>query len=304
MADRSVRRKRAQYLFGTICAAEVAGEDLSVVEAALDAGFAELHCVSRLLNPYDPDSTVSRLNALAGQGPCRVDQALCDVVTLMLTVSAQTAGRYDPTVWPLLSLWRACEREQRWPTTTEMQAAVAVVGFTRVHVDSARRTIALEIPGMGLDFSSAVKGYALDRALAAARRYPVAAVTLNAGGQVLVWRTDSASVEIGIAHPEDRSDLMETIHMKNQSVATSNQNEPHLMVAGQPVGHLLDPQTGLPMQAGCASVTVVAPSGLLADMLSTAAFVTGPDAGRELLAQWEGATGYWYAAEPTLAGVT
>ena len=50
------------------------------------------------------------------------------------------------------------------------------------------------------------------------------------------------------------------------------------MVAGEPIGHLLDPRTGRPADLW-GSVTVVARDPVLADVLSTALYVMGPVAG-------------------------
>ena len=52
-------------------------------------------------------------------------------------------------------------------------------------------------------------------------------------------------------------------------------------MAGRRIGHLLDPHTGEPAP-DFGSVTVVAPTGLVADVLSTAFFVLGPEKGLAL----------------------
>ena len=49
-----------------------------------------------------------------------------------------------------------------------------------------------------------------------------------------------------------------------------------LTVRGRRVGHLLNPRTGRPAP-DFGSATAIAPSGLVADILSTAFFVLGPE---------------------------
>ena len=54
-------------------------------------------------------------------------------------------------------------------------------------------------------------------------------------------------------------------------------------VNGRRYGHILDIRTGQPVDNGCRAVSVLAPSCTLAGMLSTAAFVLGPEQGMRLL---------------------
>ena len=72
-----------------------------------------------------------------------------------------------------------------------------------------------------------------------------------------------------------------SIEVRDASVSTSGDSERSRTVGGERIGHLLDPRYGRPAR-DFGSATVVAPSGLAADVLSTAFFVLGPEAGLEL----------------------
>jgi thiamine biosynthesis lipoprotein len=52
--------------------------------------------------------------------------------------------------------------------------------------------------------------------------------------------------------------------------------------------HLLDPATGEPAWTGLVGVTAIAPTALEAETLAKAALLSGPDHGRELLAEHGG----------------
>jgi thiamine biosynthesis lipoprotein len=56
--------------------------------------------------------------------------------------------------------------------------------------------------------------------------------------------------------------------------------------------HIIDPRTGRSPEA-TSSVTVLAPTAMLADALSTALLVLGPGKGREALSGFQGAEGLW-----------
>jgi thiamine biosynthesis lipoprotein len=255
-----------QYLFGTLCAIEVEGPATAVLSEAVEAAFAELGRIQRLLSPYDPSSELSRVNASAGAGPHHVSQELCEVLCAALAVSERTSGRYDVTMWPILTLWRSCEDAQRWPTADELRAAVSCVDYRAVEVDREARTVTLRDSKTQLDLSSAAKGFALDRALDVVRRGPVTAALLNAGGQLM-----SSS---------------------NAAVATSGQDEPHLIIEGRTVGHVFDTRSGWPIDTAGERVSVVAPTGLEADLLSTALLIIGADEDPSLLQHYGSAICY------------
>ena len=82
---------------------------------------------------------------------------------------------------------------------------------------------------------------------------------------------------MGIRHPRGDG-LLDTLHVSDVAVCTSGDYE-RQTDAGH---HLLDPRTGAPANA-VASVTVLAPSAMVADTLATAAFVLGPTDGIALL---------------------
>jgi thiamine biosynthesis lipoprotein len=106
---------------------------------------------------------------------------------------------------------------------------------------------------------------------------------VDLGGQVLALgaRTGGEPWTITIAHPTDRQRPVVTLAVADVSVSTSGDSERRRVVHGRSIGHLLDPHTGEPAP-DFGSATVVAPSALTADVLSTAFFVLGPEKGLAL----------------------
>jgi FAD:protein FMN transferase len=135
------------------------------------------------------------------------------------------------------------------------------------------------MPG-GYDPTGLVKGWAVDRALAAIRQAGLPAALVNGGGDLAAYGGPAAGEpwRAGIRHPWRRDALAAVLEVRG-AVATSADYERG--------AHLVDPRTGRP---GCraASATVTGPSLAMADALATALAV-GAD---EALAAVGGLPGY------------
>jgi thiamine biosynthesis lipoprotein len=113
----------------------------------------------------------------------------------------------------------------------------------------------------------------------------VVGAVLDLGGQVLAVGSDANERpwRVPVADPRDRQKTVAELGLTSLSASTSGNSERSRTVEGRRIGHILDPRTGEPA-ADFGSATVVAPSALVADILSTAFFVLGPEKGLALSA--------------------
>ena len=82
-----------------------------------------------------------------------------------------------------------------------------------------------------------------------------------------------------------------------EGVATSGNYERFVEMGGVRYAHIMDPRTMKPV-TGMASVTVVAPTAMLADGLSTTLFVLGVEEGAEFLKGYPGCEAVWIPDTP------
>lgn len=124
----------------------------------------------------------------------------------------------------------------------------------------------IDLPG-GLDPSGLVKGWTVERAAALlAERLPDHDVCLNVGGDVAVHSASGEPFTVGIEDPHDRARLLTGVPIAAGGLATSG-------IAARGL-HIVDPHTGRPVEA-LASLSVVGPSLLWADVYATAGFARG-----------------------------
>lgn len=229
---------------------------------ASEAALAEASRLERACSTWDSASEWSRLNAAQGR-PVALAPEWIHLLTTLKAWTQRTEGAFDPALWALIQAW-GTRHGGTTPTPQDLAKAREASGSGLLHLDPVAGTAWLGHPLAGVEEGGFLKGYALDRMKAAA---PCAAGLLDFGGQLLAW---GRPVEASVADPENRHQPRLTLTLHNASLSTSGTSE-----RGR---HILDPRSGLPCETW-GSVAVVAPSGLEADILSTALYVMGPEAG-------------------------
>ena len=74
-------------------------------DAAIEEAFAEMERVNSLLNTYDPNSEVSRINRQAGGALVQISPETAEALRSAVFFCGITAGALDITIGPLLKLW-------------------------------------------------------------------------------------------------------------------------------------------------------------------------------------------------------
>ncbi len=250
--------------------------DPGQAERALDAAFAELERVEAVMSLYRPGSQLCRLNrdgVLAGPDPY-----LFQVLASARAFALGTQGAFDVTVQPLWETYAAARREGRLPSPAEVQAARSRVDWSRLQVSADRISLA---PGMAVTLNGIAQGFAADRAIAALRAHGVEDALVDTGEEGAFGRPR----KVGIQHPRVEDAWVDTVRLEGRCLATSGDYETTFS-PDRSLNHILDPRSGgSPLHFS--SVSVLAPSGMVADALSTALFVLGPDQASDLLALWD-----------------
>ena len=234
------------------------------------AWFAEVEaCCSR----FDPASELSRLCDQPGTA-VRVSPLLFRAIEFALAVAERSGGAFDPTVGDAMARAGFTENYQTGATTGARSAALP--SFRDVALDPATSEVTLG-RSLTLDLGAVAKGLAID--LAAQELRGLEGFAINAGGDIYAEgrNHDGTPWAIGIRHPRELDALAETFAVSGAAVCTSGDYE-RTSTSEAAHHHILDPSSGR-AASGAASVTVIAPSAMLADALATAAFVLGPERG-------------------------
>ena len=240
--------------------------------------------IDRIASDYILDSELNRLCAKAGGEPVVVSEELYYLLKTSCEMAQRSNGAFDPTVGPLVRLWRAARKADppRLPTAEQIAAAKELVGWQKIKLDPANHTIQLTVPGMKLDLGGIAKGYAAHQAV----------LTLTKQGFPMCFCEFGGDVYVGDAPPGHSGWMLEVtnelpghksrkILVHDTGVSTSGDTEQFVIIDGKRYSHIVDPRTGLGLTES-KMVTVIDPEGIISDGLSTALSVLSPEEGRAL----------------------
>ncbi|MBD3348863.1 MAG: FAD:protein FMN transferase [Candidatus Eisenbacteria bacterium] len=289
--------EESRVAMGTLVTITVYGANDGAASAAVGSAWREIERVDSLLTRYSRTSEVALLNEA---GRAVVDSATATTVARALEIALATEGAFDPTVAPLMDLWKFGE-EMALPDHAEIVAALGSVGYARVSADAEGGLV--DLGGAQLDLDGIAKGRAVDRAVAALRRGGVESALVDAGGDIGLlgegprhgrWR-------IGIKDPR-KEGLLGALKLRAGSVATSGDYQRCGFVDGVRYHHILNPGTGYPAR-GVLSATVVSDECMVADALATAVFVMGPTRGMSFIESVESVEGVIVSGEEDVENV-
>ena len=241
------------------------------------------------LSVFVADGALSRLNRGEAVGVAP-DSPLAAVLRFALETAGDSGGAFDPTVNPLMRAWGFRGGTPAVPSEVVLSNALASVGWRRISMSDDRDGVMVSAGGAELDFGAIAKGYAVDLAYGRLVAEGFSDFLLNLGGNIRVCGSPEPGREewnIAVRDPSGRnppSPLPRPLR-SGEAVATSGSYERFVEIDGRRYSHIIDPRTGMPVDNGLGSVSVIAPSAMIADAYSTTLFVLGREAGARFIAR-------------------
>lgn len=250
---------------GAAATIELFGVARDRAESAIAAALEELARLEAVFSLFDPESALSRLNR--ERVLRRPPLELLEVLALARRLAVLGEGAFDPTIQPLwLAVARGASRAER-------RAAHRLVDWRAL--EASPEAVVLHRRGMAVTLDGIAQGYLTDRVAEVLRGQGITRVLVDLG-----------ELRVAGGHPSGRPWRigrrgLPPVEIVGGAVASSV-----AILDGVP--RILDPRTGEPPPLR-GLVTVVAPEAVVADGLSTALCVLGPERGKALLAAFPGA---------------
>jgi thiamine biosynthesis lipoprotein len=278
------RVSRAREIMGTFATLTAIAPDETTAAAAVEAGYARLEDVNRLMSDYIAESEIGQLNQQPAGEPLSLSPETLRCLQRAIEVSHLSGGAFDVTCRPLVALWRASGREGRLPSEQDLADTRSHVGVDKITLNAEAGTAARTADGVQVDLGGIAKGYALDLAAEAMRNTGANSALVDVGGDVLAIGANAAGRpwRVGIKHPF-REGIYAVLELSDRAVATSGVQQRFYEIDGKRYSHIIDPRTGWPAEQA-PSVTVIAADGLTADAWATVFSVLTIEEGQQLIA--------------------
>lgn len=295
-----------QIVMDTLINIKVYGPDEALLKKAVAEAFGEIERIAelsdRFAQPGTPAFTASdvcRINQAAGKQPVKVSDDVFKMIELSVEYNRLSGGAFDITVAPLLDLWGwGKDVPHRVPGDAEITQTLALVDSRKILLDKTAQTVYLAEPRMSLDLGAVAKGYATQKAAEILKKSGVNKALINAGGNIVTIgrKDDKNNWQIGIEDPRDTQNIVGVLSLADEVAVTSGDYQRGFVADGVYYHHILSPQTGRPAGETW-SVTVVGKDSALADVLSTALFVLGPQRGLALVENLAGVDAFFVGAD-------
>lgn len=268
--------KREFFAMDTFVSAKVKGFAAKDAAGGISTLVRELD--SKQLSRYTSGSEISRINS---EEETVLSDEMRDYITELLEVGKMSGGKFDIALGAVSDLW-SFNDSPRVPSTDKLTEALSRSGSDKLSLSGNTLTRA---DGCIVDLGSAGKGIALDKVKSYLSDKKISSAVVSVGGSVLLYGKGSFNVGVRDPWGEAGRSVM-TVRLGAGCVSTSGSYERCFEQGGKRYHHILDPDTGLPVENGLVSVTVISDSGLLSDALSTACFVLGAEGGAKLAAKY------------------
>ncbi len=271
-------------------------------EDALGKGEAEIRRLDDLLSTGNPASDTASVNA-AGGGTLSEDSAY--LTEMSLDLFERTDGAFDISVYPLMELWgfttqfgngpdtaektdKMEEQVREAPSEEEIARVRELVDASKITFDSVSKEITLP-EGMQIDFGGIAKGYTSQRIADIFRENGVTSALIDLGGniQTVGGKPDGSEWKVAL-NDRNKGTCLGVVRVRDMAVISSGGYERNFKTPdGTAYHHIIDPKTGHPADNGFSadgSVSIVCADGTMADALSTALYVMGP---QKAIAYWK-----------------
>ncbi len=239
--------------------------------------------VSNIITKIEETYSISKPNSIPNVLK-KTNQIHIDVETFYILEKANyfykiSEKKFDITIGKLVKTWGFYNEEYNLPTIEEIKKAKKTIGFKNLSYNKNELILKKHV---WLDFGGIVKGYAVEKIVEYLKSRGIKAGIVNLGGNLKVFgkKPDGKPWVIGIKHPRQPNELYKLVELlPDEAIATSGDYERFFITNDTRYHHILDPESGYPLNNEVMAVSVISTNAMDCDAYSTTMFLIGEKKG-------------------------
>ena len=255
------------FHFDTVCQITIYSMDhmtQAAADDALEQAFALCGTYEDMLSKTLEGTDIYKINHAGGK-PVECDPETVEIIRMGLRYAELSDGKFDVTIGKAVDLWDFhADAVPAVPDPAVLSEAVSHVDYKAVRIDGNQVTLA----------------------------DPEAEIDLNV--DCLGSKPDGKKEKdfvVGIEAPySDKSEIVGSTPASDRTVVTSGVYERFFTFQGREYHHILDPETGYPVDSDVLGVSIAAARGKSADCdaLATICLILGSEKGMALIESMDG----------------
>lgn len=250
----------------------VIDSSLSIAGKIVEETFSEVNCI---YNDWNPQSELSILNELKAGVIHPISKKLYNLLKKTDEIYQLTQGLFDPTIAPLLQLWKRHLKINEAPSRQELEALKPAIGWKNIHFDENSFWKDHELTK--IDLGGIAKGYAVDLIYQSFMHAGISNFYIEWGGEIKTHGKHPSGRfwNVGIRQ-FDSDQAMAYVSLNDEALATSGDYFQNWNVSIQTdekcyfhIMHPLKDEPQIISPQSIASATVLAKECTLADALAT-----------------------------------
>lgn len=252
-------------------------------EELLEDCMAYCETLAAKLDNYADDSEISALNAHPEEMVSLSDTTL-DLLQIGQSYEERSGGKFSIRLGALCTLWDFHEESAYLPKQEEIEETLQASNASSLEI--GKDGACLHGAGAAVDLGGIAKGYLADCLKTYMQEKGVTSAIINLGGNVLTIgkKPDGSKFVVGIQKPFAKDgEIALGVHTEDSSVVTSGVYQRYFEQDGKRYHHILDVETGYPVETELYSVSILSKNSADGDALSTICMLYGLEDGLALI---------------------
>jgi thiamine biosynthesis lipoprotein len=262
-----------------VCEIVCTSAEVAQAESRLDEAFAMFREFESRYSRFNKDNELWRLNK---SEKAVVSEELFEILCQAKRYHEITGGIFDPSILRVLEVTGYTGAYNNCTLLEKTNFSQLILDKEKYAVTKPKNLL-IDLGGIG-------KGFVIDKVTRFLNeRFDN--VLVDAGGDIAVRGVNATEGydywAIDIEHPKHPDEIVATLLLKDNAVATSGRNRKRWVSDGQSRHHIINPLTQESASDELLSVSVIAPSATEADVFAKTLFISGQEKGRAMADDWK-----------------